>query len=141
MFLLKSVFSVITTLLATKLYQGLIFNGIWHTKLKVNFNKLVTQSSSKGAAAKIVQYYTQNNSINYISCINMSKIILGSNDEVYNILTKNWFGQTWTGMGNWYYMGHHWVNVLNYMSHWVNVLNIREKKFFQNLNTFVLKII
>ena len=98
MFLLKSVFSVITTLLATKLYQGLIFNGIWHTKLKVNFNKLVTQSSSKGAAAKIVQYYTQNNSINYISCINMSKIILGSNDEVYNILTKNWFGQAWAGM-------------------------------------------
>ena len=43
-------------------------------------------------------HYTQNNSINYISCINMSKIILGSNDEVYNILTKNWFGQAWAGM-------------------------------------------
>ena len=73
-------FSVITTLLATKLYQGLILNGIWHTKLKFNFNKLVTQCPSKGAAAKMVQYYKQNNNINYISCTNMAKIIFGNSD-------------------------------------------------------------
>ena len=39
-------------------------------------------------------------------------------------LTKNWFDQSWPGMGNWYYMGC-----------WVNVWNFREKKFFQNFNT------
>ena len=73
-------FSVITTLLTTKLYLGLIFNGIWHTKLKFNFNKLITQYPSKGAAAKMVQYYKQNN-VNYISCTNMTKIIFGNSDN------------------------------------------------------------
>ena len=73
------IFSVITTLLATKLYQGLVFNGIWHTKLKFTFSKVVTQHASKDAAAKIIQYYKQN-SINYISCTGMSKMIFGSNE-------------------------------------------------------------
>ena len=42
------------------------------------------------------------------------------------ILTKNWFGQTWAGIGYWYYMGC-----------WLNVWNFRKKKFFfQNFNTF-----
>ena len=72
--------SVITTLLTTKLYQGLIYNGTWHTKLKFIFNKVITQHPIKGAAAKIVQYYQQNDSISYISCTNMSKMIFGSND-------------------------------------------------------------
>ena len=49
---------------------------------------MVTQHPSKDAAAKIVQYYRQNNSFSYISCTDMSKMIFGSND------TKNWFGQT-----------------------------------------------
>ena len=40
------------------------------------------------------------------------------------ILTKNWFGQTLAGMGNWYYMGR-----------WVNVLNFRKKMFFK-ISTF-----
>ena len=71
--------SVITTLLTTKLYHGLIFNGTWHTKLKFIFNKVVTQHPIKGAAAKMVQYYQQNYSIIYISCTNVSKIF-GSND-------------------------------------------------------------
>ena len=71
--------SVITTLLTTKLYHGLIFNGTWHTKLKFIFNKVVTQHPIKGAAAKMVQYYQQNYSIIYISCTNASKIF-GSND-------------------------------------------------------------
>ena len=35
------------------------------------------------------------------------------------MLTKNWFGQSWAGMGNGYYMGR-----------WVNVWNFREKKCF-----------
>ena len=62
-----NVFSVITILLATKLYQGLIFVGIWHTKLKFIFNKVVTQYPNKGAAAKMVRYYNQNDSINNTS--------------------------------------------------------------------------
>ena len=70
----------LATLDATELYQGLISDGIWYTKLKFNFNKLVTQYHSKGAAANMVQYYEQNNSINYMSCTNMSKIVFGSND-------------------------------------------------------------
>ena len=37
---------------------------------------VVTQHLSKDAAAKMVQYYKQNNSINYISCTNMSKMVL-----------------------------------------------------------------
>ena len=42
------------------------------------------------------------------------------------ILTKNWFGQSWAGMGHWYYMGR-----------WVNVWNFRKTKFFiQNFNIF-----
>ena len=72
--------SVITTLLTTKLYQGLIFDGTWHTKLKFIFNKLATQHPIKGTAAKMVQYYQQNDSINYIPCTNSSKMIFGSND-------------------------------------------------------------
>ena len=74
------VFSVTTTLLATKLYQGLIVIGIWHTKLKFIFSKVVTCHLNKSAATKMVQYYKQNNSINNISCTNISKIIFGSND-------------------------------------------------------------
>ena len=86
--MLKSdVFSVITTLLATRLYQGLIFNGIWQTKLKFNFNKLVTEYPSKGAPAKMFQYYKQNNNINCISCTNMSKIIF----KISTLFFKCWF--------------------------------------------------
>ena len=42
-------------------------------------------------------------------------------------LTKNWFDQSWPGMGNWYYMGC-----------WVNVWNFREKKFFSKFQHFIL---
>ena len=101
------VFSVITRLLATKLYQGLIFNGIWHAKLKFTFSKVVTQHPSKGTAAKIVQYYKQKNSINYISCTKWFLAVMTPRYIAFN-LTKNWFGQTWAGMRNWYYMGR-WI--------------------------------
>ena len=69
-----------TTPVTTKLYQGLIFNGTWHTRLKFIFNKVVTQHPIKGAVAKMVQHYKKNDSVNYISCTNMSKMIFGSND-------------------------------------------------------------
>ena len=39
-------------------------------------------------------------------------------------LIKNWFGQTWAGMGNWYYMGH-----------WLYVWNFRRKKVFFKIST------
>ena len=43
------------------------------------------------------------------------------------ILTKNWFGQTWAGMGNRYYMGR-----------CVNVWNFRKKFFFSKFQYFFL---
>ena len=121
--------SVMTTLVTTKLYQGLIFNGTWHTKLKFIFNKVVTQHPIKGAAAKMVQYYKKNDSIliTYHAQI-CPKWFLAVMTLRYIafILTKNWFGQTWAGIGYWYYMGC-----------WLNVWNFRKKKFFfQNFNTF-----
>ena len=43
-------------------------------------------------------------------------------------LTKNWFGQAWAGMGNWYYMGH-----------WINTWNFRKKRdFFSKFQHFLL---
>ena len=63
-----------------KIVPATSFNGTWHTELKFIFNNAVTQDPSVGVAAKMVQYYKQNNGINYISCTNMSKIIFGSND-------------------------------------------------------------
>ena len=89
-------FSVTTTLLATNLYQGLIFVGIWHTKLKFIFNKVVTQYPNKGAAAKMVRYYNQNDSINNIISKIFPKWFLAVMTPWYIafILTENWFGQT-----------------------------------------------
>ena len=111
------VFSVVTRLPATKLCQGLIFNGIWHTKLKFTFSKVVTQHPSKDAAAKIVQYYKQNNSINYISSTDVSKWFHSNKELVWSDLGRNGtliFGPLW------------------------NVWNFRKKLFFSKFEHFIL---
>ena len=121
------VFSVIAIFRATKLYQGLIFIGIWHTKLNLIVNKVVIQHPNKDAAAKMVQYYKQNDSINNICtmCLKWFLAVITPRYIAF-ILKENWSGPTWSWMGNWYYMGR-----------WVNVWNFMEKNFFlQNFNTF-----
>ena len=118
--------SVITTPLTTKLYQGLIFNGSWHTKLKFIFNKVVNQHPIEGAAAEIVQISKMIVLIAYAQICPKWFLTVMTPRYIAFIVTKNWFGQTWARMGNWYYMGC-----------WVNVWNFRKKIFFSKFQHFL----
>ena len=113
-------FGVTNTLLTTKLYQLLIFNGTWHTKLNTPVRVALLQKwfniiSNMGV---LITYHVQ-------ICPKWFLAVMTPRYITF-ILTKNWFVQTWAGMGNWYYM-----------SCWVNVWNFRKKNFFfQNFKTY-----
>ena len=112
-------FGVTTTLLTTKLYQWLIFNGTWHTKQNTPVRALLQKwFNIISKMVVLITYHAQICPKWFLAVMTLRYIAF--------ILTKNWFGQTWAGIGYWYYMGC-----------WLNVWNFRKKKFFfQNFNTF-----
>ena len=80
----------------------------------------------------MVQYYQQNNGINYISCTNMPKIIFDSNDTyVYSFHPNKEL--VWSDLGR--------NGKLILSAPLVNVLNFRKSFFKISTFSFVLRMI